>query len=62
MNEDIFVVSYLDGLRPVHITVGAASPVQALCIVQRSLHAQGHDSAGLMIELLCPGSLLGAQA
>jgi len=62
MHEDIFVVSYLDGLRPVHITVAAVSPVQALCIVQRSLCAQGHESAGLMIEMLCPGALLAAQA
>jgi hypothetical protein len=62
MHEDIFVVSYLDGLRPVHTTVTAASAVQALCIVQRSLCALGHESAGLMIELLCPGTLLAAQA
>lgn len=62
MHEDIFLVSYLDGLRPVWATVSAASPAQALRIVQRSVLTQGREPLALLVELICPGALLAAQA
>ncbi|MBX3474531.1 MAG: hypothetical protein KF754_09125 [Planctomycetes bacterium] len=58
MRDDIFLVSYLDGLRPVWATVSAASPIQALRAVQRDVYAQGREPLELLVEMLCPGSLL----
>ncbi|MBE7491908.1 MAG: hypothetical protein HS108_09180 [Planctomycetes bacterium] len=60
MHEHIFLVSYLEGLRPVWATVAAASPAQALRLVQREVLARGHEPLELLVEMLCPASLLGS--
>lgn len=58
MTNDIYVVSYLAGLRPVLATVCAASPMQALRTVQSAEHAQGREPLQLLVESLCPSVLL----
>lgn len=60
MREDIFLVSYLERLRPVFATVAAGSAMQALRVVQRDVRAQGGEPLELLVELMCPGQLLPA--
>lgn len=60
MHEDIYVVSFLVGLQLHHVTVAAASPVQAIRVVQRDARCSGLEPLNLIVELLCPGALLPA--